>query len=151
MGQGNFRPRQCEDYRGFYVEYSSIYGNDNLDDTYEAICERDSNYNDFKDNIKFAMIKKFPKFDDKLNYNKNAWRNNNEKILIDNELCQVITADNQNSLAIYIIINDDNENVNFAKRYIGNYYNALFEIVKGLVPAKSIYKPCGAWCSELIY
>ena len=101
MGQGNYIPDYCEDYRGFFVDYNAIY-----DVLWDDVDVKDMYYNDFINNLKSAMIKKFCSLFDTANYDQKysncRYRRNNERVILDNELCQIITTDNQTTLAIFL-------------------------------------------------
>lgn len=149
MGRGNFIPSRSENYKGFYVDYEALYGEnywENEDDDQQRI-----NYEDFIDNLKCELKSKFKSFIDPSKYKNGVWRNRDEKIQLENSLCSLITSDNECTLAVYVVIDEYQENMNLAVRHLENYSNGLLEVLKNILPENSISCRSSAWTSSRVY
>ena len=149
MGAGNWLPGNrgdLLDYQGYYVEYEGIYGERYFDEDLSDEGEMD----DFIENVIYGLKAKFKDLSDS-----NEWRSRDEKIYLEDDIIQLVMGDNENSAALYFILEDyyDEEE----EREVIEEYRAKFaEYVEGLKDILIEYYPgcvkerAGAWTSAAI-
>lgn len=130
MGRGNYLPNTDKPYRMIYIEYpDSAY----LDD-----IEYDMGmwYEDLKGNIRFLLPKSFNDPTDK------HLDNDVSIIISENKLFKVCLADNEYSIAVIIIVNEDSPA--FAEANIDKVFDKL---AYDLWEMYEVRTRCGAWTS----
>ena len=130
MGRGNYLPNTDNPYRLVYVEYpDSAY----LDDV-----EYDMGmwYEDLKENIKSILPKSFS---DSIN---KKWDSNDTIIISENKLFKVCLADNEHSIAVILMVNEDSPS--FAEANIDKVFDKL---AYDLWEMYELRIRCGAWTS----
>lgn len=134
MGRGNYLPNTDKPYRMVYIEHpvfeDDAEENDSLDNIWNDW------YEDLKENIKSLLPKSFT------DPTGRRWFNNDTIIISENKLFKVCLADNDYSVAVILMVNED------APSFAGSKIDSIFDkLVYNLWEFYEVRIRCGAWTS----
>lgn len=148
MGRGNWLPGnrgELVDWEGYYVDYQAIYG-DNYEDSWRMEY--------FIEDLASELT---GEFDDLMH--SEAWRNNEERVILDDFPIQLVLGDNESSVAVYFVLHDideyeyEEDEVDKVRQMLGekfsDYTVKLKEILMGAYGG-FVYQRSGAWTSSKV-
>jgi hypothetical protein len=132
MGKGNYIPvgYDVADYGGYYVEID-------WDDPFF--------YEDLVSTVKEGLMARFASF-----YEVNDWAYGG-KVILQNAIARVVVADNEYSLALYVVVPDTERYCypELGKKNLPKYLEGLKEILLANYPGKVRYRT-GPWTSGVL-
>ena len=156
MGRGNYVPTlEHEKYVMFYVDKSAFSEESDYEDENCYVPQEDleqQNYEDFKSNVVYDWMKKHKEFSKPW---KDVWLERDAKVLLESEGMKMFIADNENSIALGIILedfeDDDWNTVEEKEKDFLEKLNALEKDFKNTLAEyagkENIRVRAGAWCS----
>lgn len=134
MGRGNYLPNTDKPYRMVYIDYpifeDDAEEHDSLDNIWNGW------YEDLKESIKYFLPKSF------IDPTNKKWDSNDTIIISENKLFKVCLADNDYSIAVILMVNEDAPS--FAEANIDKVFD---KIAYGLWELYEVRIRCGAWTS----
>lgn len=128
MGRGNYLPNTDKPYRMVYINYP---------DSIECDIDMYMWYEDLKENIKSLLSKSF------IASNNKKWDSNDNIIISENKLFKVCLADNDYSVAVILMVNED------APSFTESNIDKIFDkLAYDLWEMYEVRIRCSAWTSD---